>query len=223
MSKYNVQPGEKYGLLTVIGPHTEKLHKESAWHCRCDCGEPTIATASALANGKKKSCGCLRNKPPTNTLDLKGRRFGKLTAIERAGVSVGGSALWRCTCDCGGSINANATHLRRGDTVSCGCARPEQAKSAREILADEHAVDGVAVPLLKRPVRSDSKSGIKGVHRRERRGKVTYEASITVKGKRMYGGAYADENDAIAARKRLEDEYHAPFIEALEERKKDDE
>lgn len=215
---HTVKPGERYGQLTVIAQHPERLHKGIAWLCRCDCGETTVATTTHLASGSKKSCGCLRRKTPANALDLAGRKFGKLTAIERAGITKSGTALWKCACDCGNPFVANATQLRSGDTVSCGCERPMKAEAARSILTDEYTVDGVQVPLLTKKVRSDSKTGAKGVHKRERHGKVTYEASITVKGKRIYGGTYAEESDAIAARKRLEADYHAPYIEALKER-----
>lgn len=218
----DVKIGGKYGLLTVTAQHTEKLRNETAWVCECDCGNQTFATTGQLVYSRKKSCGCLRKKTPANALDLAGKKFGKLTVIERAGATNSGTALWRCECKCGNPFIANATQLRRGDTVSCGCAKPEQIRKAREALAADYTIDGVQVPLLMRKARSDSGTGHKGVHERVRRGKTCYEASITVKGKRKYAGPFAKLEDAIAARKRLEDEYHAPYIKALKERKDSD-
>lgn len=155
---------------------------------------------------------------PKNALNLQGKRFGKLTVVERAGRNANGSALWLCRCDCGGSIKANATSLRRGETVSCGCGRPKQVEVARKVLEDKFTVDGVPVPSLTQNVRSDSKSGHKGVYIRNRNGHISYEANITVKGKRYYDGPFSTIDAAIAARKRLEEKHHRPYIEALEDK-----
>lgn len=57
--------------------------------------------------------------------DLSGRRFGRITAIERVGTGVPHkAALWRCTCDCGGTVVVSAALLRRNRRLrSCGCLR----------------------------------------------------------------------------------------------------
>lgn len=60
--------------------------------------------------------------------DLTGRRFGKLTAIERFGTDSNGSAVWKCLCDCGNSKSVSSRELTRGDTKSCGCARHNPRK-----------------------------------------------------------------------------------------------
>ena len=53
-------------------------------------------------------------------IDLTGQVFGRLTVIERAGRR-GNDATWKCSCSCGGSAEATASHLRRGAVTSCGC------------------------------------------------------------------------------------------------------
>lgn len=59
--------------------------------------------------------------------DLKGQKFGRLTAIkvvpER---SNGNGAYWECLCDCGKSVTVIASSLKRGNTRSCGCLHQEQ-------------------------------------------------------------------------------------------------
>lgn len=55
-------------------------------------------------------------------VNLMGQRFGKLTVVGDAGRAPDGCALWLCRCDCGGEKIATGKNLRRGDTVSCGCA-----------------------------------------------------------------------------------------------------
>lgn len=62
-------------------------------------------------------------------IDLIGKRFGKLTVINRAGSfttkSGGKIALWACHCDCGNTTTIRAAALRMGKTKSCGCYRRE--------------------------------------------------------------------------------------------------
>ena len=65
-------------------------------------------------------------------IDMTGKRFGKLTVVERAATVPGEtSARWRCVCDCGNEKVVYGTDLRRGDHKSCGrCVKIEKSKSA---------------------------------------------------------------------------------------------
>ena len=67
-----------------------------------------------------------------NKLDLSGKRFGKLTAIEEAQPYIAPcgqkQTRWLCKCDCGNSIVATVSNLRGGHYVSCGCYRDEIAR-----------------------------------------------------------------------------------------------
>ncbi|MDF1510615.1 hypothetical protein PZE06_20995 [Robertmurraya sp. DFI.2.37] len=215
--KINLE-GQVFGELTVINESPERLRNEKAWVCLCSCGNKTLASRGQLLRGAKKSCGCLRKKTPSNALNLKGRNFGKLTVLERSGRTKNDNALWLCQCECGRTIKANATSLRRGEVVSCGCLKQEQMKNARKGLEDK-TIDGVQVPLLTKKVRTDSKTGHKGVYKRLRRGKEVFEVSITIKGVRKYLGTFTDINKAIEARKEAELKYFLPYIKALEDNK----
>jgi ribosomal protein L13 len=53
-------------------------------------------------------------------IDLAGMEFGKLTVIESAGSDKHKKRLWRCKCDCGNEVIVIASHLRSGNTKSCG-------------------------------------------------------------------------------------------------------
>lgn len=53
-------------------------------------------------------------------IDLTGKRFERLTVIERAPTK-GRQTMWRCVCDCGNIVDVRSGHLRSGDTKSCGC------------------------------------------------------------------------------------------------------
>jgi hypothetical protein len=55
-------------------------------------------------------------------IDICGQRFGMLLVVERA-KSGAGESRWRCRCDCGKDTIASSSHLRAGQTTSCGCFR----------------------------------------------------------------------------------------------------
>jgi len=76
----------------------------------------------------------MMKKQPTKTWHLKnilGQRFGRLIVTERAGSSVENKAMWKCICDCGGSIITTGKTLRRGEAKSCGCLKRESKPALR--------------------------------------------------------------------------------------------
>jgi hypothetical protein len=58
-------------------------------------------------------------------IELKGIRFGRLTAKRRLKLPIGSqgrtATYWVCKCDCGQEKTVHVTHLRRGKIRSCGC------------------------------------------------------------------------------------------------------
>lgn len=64
------------------------------------------------------------------TIEMIGKRFGRLLVIEESGQRIDGQRAWVCRCDCGKITNPIRGHsLRCGDTTSCGCVHKE--KTAR--------------------------------------------------------------------------------------------
>lgn len=72
----------------------------------------------------------------TKVIDITGHRFGRLVVVEQAGWHIPKKgkrvSLWRCTCDCGKSINIKKPYLTSGDTNSCGCLRQEVASALKK-------------------------------------------------------------------------------------------
>ena len=111
--------GKRYGKLTVI-ENTGRKYQGYIWKCQCDCGNFTEVPIGRLASGNTKSCGCLRKIGIKK--NLKGKKFGKLTALERLGKK-DHRYLWKCQCDCGNIFETLTSSLISGNTKSCGCLR----------------------------------------------------------------------------------------------------
>lgn len=106
--------GQRFGQLTVIAEAGRKYRGQKAWLCRCDCGNDAIETSMQLKSGGAISCGCVRRN------DLRGKRFGKLIALNDVG-SKRNKRIWLCKCDCGNKITVLSANLLSGNTKSCGC------------------------------------------------------------------------------------------------------
>lgn len=63
-----------------------------------------------------------RGRPREN---LRGQKFGKLTALEPLAAS-----RWLCQCDCGTVSQHRSDDLKRGLVRSCGCLRSEMQREA---------------------------------------------------------------------------------------------
>lgn len=64
-------------------------------------------------------------------IDLTGRRYGKLTVIQRGPDYIGKSGRmiqWLCRCDCGREILVRANNLQSGNTRTCRCTRGEKRR-----------------------------------------------------------------------------------------------
>ena len=115
--------GRRFGRLVAVekvnGPNNRTM-----WHCKCDCGGETYSKPSDLTHGRTKSCGCLSLEHAvqlgkTHLIDLTGKRFGRLTVLER----IDDTLNYRCECDCGNEKIVSGELLRSGRTKSCGCLK----------------------------------------------------------------------------------------------------
>lgn len=60
-----------------------------------------------------------------NSVDLLGKKFGRLLVIDRARSNKHKQMQWLCKCDCGKELVVTTTHLKTGHTRSCGCLHNE--------------------------------------------------------------------------------------------------
>lgn len=123
--------GQRFGRLTVIKRDEDRVDKRgrhtAMWVCKCECGTVKTVAGGHLKSGHTKSCGCWgqRDNGRSRLDDLTGKRFGKLTVVKRAPnyISPKGQVrtAWECKCDCGNTVVVDATVLKSGKQVSCGC------------------------------------------------------------------------------------------------------
>lgn len=71
------------------------------------------------------------------TLQLQGRRQGRLIGIRPVGRNRRKEVLWEFRCDCGESVVKRGTDVHRGHTRSCGCLHRDQL--AERSRTPEHA------------------------------------------------------------------------------------
>ena len=66
----------------------------------------------------------------SKVIDETGKKYNKLTVLERDGSNSQGRAMWLCQCDCGNLIKATGVALRKGIVQSCGCYQKQRASEA---------------------------------------------------------------------------------------------
>lgn len=138
--------------------------------------------------------------------DLKGKRFGRLIAIERISQSSDKRIKWKCLCDCGQETIVRQDALTSGDTRSCGCLGKEML--AKYSNCDR--IDNTRISLLKQKTSTRSSTGVKGVSFYKNLGK--YRAYITIGKATKSLGYFSTLEEATEARKAAEDRYFAPII-----------
>ena len=133
--------GQKYGRLTVIKENGRSKTGYVLWLCRCECGNLVTVISSNLLTGNTTSCGCRFKETRTYNQrkqreelikqDIKGKKFGRLTAVSPTNQRKQRSVVWQCLCECGNTKYVSRKDLTNGLVKSCGCLR--NRKNSTEI------------------------------------------------------------------------------------------
>jgi len=100
---------------------------------KCSCGNRKLIIIKSILSGYTKSCGC-RNKTPMvgscdhrkletiRPIDLYGKKFGKLTLIDKseAQITIGSETLVLFRCDCGKQKQIKLGGVTRDRVKTCG-------------------------------------------------------------------------------------------------------
>lgn len=123
--RHVIKPGDRFGMLTVIGDADRSKHRQRRVSVRCDCGAEKSIFVHHLILAKSCGCAARRGRKAGPTFVPKGAepgtRYGRLTILRHDPVKAGQS--WRviCACDCGAEHTALISNIRGGLTRSCGC------------------------------------------------------------------------------------------------------
>ena len=115
--------GNKYASWTVIS-RADGEFNEPYWNCQCKCGNKRAVSGSSLRKGKSKRCKSCASREKFRPLglkiakDLKNKKFGKWTVLERS-TSINGRSRWLCKCQCGTKYNVLSQTLLDGRSTRC--------------------------------------------------------------------------------------------------------
>jgi len=133
--------GKRFGKLLVRKRGPNNSEGRATWYAECDCGLCPINAIPGkdLRNSHTQSCGCIRRDllSESRTIDLRGKIFGRLTALEIVGTSPHGNKIWRCKCSCSETSfkDVPSDLLISKHTKSCGCLRPDEGAYNRKDMA----------------------------------------------------------------------------------------
>lgn len=123
--------GRRFNKLVVLDLSNEKKSGRHKYYlCQCDCGQKKVIRRSHLIDGVTKGCGC------GNTLNIKGKKFGRLIPIELVKRNM--KYVWKCECECGNITYVPSTRLVHGGTKSCGCYAKERQRKSKTTHGMSH-------------------------------------------------------------------------------------
>lgn len=120
---------QRFGRLIALYP-VYVNNNQRKWHCICDCGNETDVNLQALRSGATQSCGCFAKEQTAKRnhellQDLTDQKFGEWTVLswDKETSKKMKTTYWLCKCSCGTIKPVEASSLKNGHSVSCGCKK----------------------------------------------------------------------------------------------------
>ena len=209
--------GDRVGRLTLLKEKREKGRKY--FWCQCKCGTKKWIRADGI--GKVVSCGCYNKEHNIrHSIDITGKKFGKLTPVKLLGKTKAGGCIWKCKCDCGKITKVTLNNLKSGNTISCGCYMKEVNKNSMKnhtkAYISTNFIEGTNLDAIKKtePLKN-STTGIRGVSYDYKREK--YIAQIEFQGKHYNLGRFDTKEEAQKAYEEAKEKLHRKFLEERNE------
>lgn len=169
-----LEPGRRFGKLTVLFLLKEKLHKRhTAYACKCDCGNHIKARVDALIDSRTTSCGCSaefarkNNKRKLSVEEMAAQihKNTRYTITDVGDKRANGKWVFHCP-DCEGDFTATWRSVKRGQS-NCCCSGKGGFKSAKPAylylmdVADDHNIVAIKIGITNKPV----EERVKGLRR----------------------------------------------------------
>ena len=215
-----ISTGDIFGRLEVLEclgiREISKKKRGRVYKCKCNCGVIVDLPGIYLGRGYK-SCGCLQKENRQRNIPS-GTVFGRLKVIEKANLIHGRGYKYLCQCECGEQVNILGSHLRSGDTKSCGCFHADKFDAHKASNYKKMYVEETSLPkITNKKAYRNNRIGVKGVSLQSN-GK--YQARIGFQGKNYHLGAFDNLETAADARKKAEEKYFKPTIDKYKTREK---
>lgn len=141
-------------------------------------------------------------------IDLTGKTFHRLKVIKESGRDAYGQVLWECECSCGSGkkVIVTGNDLRRNNTKSCGCLNKEKYTERIKKQTVNHSNIS---SIKSKKISKKNTSGVRGVCPTKR---GRWRAYIGHKGKNVFLGEFSKKEDAIAARRKAEEQFFIPIF-----------
>lgn len=180
--KKQYKSGDKVGIwelefIEEVEPHISTGGtKHRAFKVKCPvCGKLFETTQNQLNRKARPVKQCQECSQKENNkriadigrqsiVDLKGKKFGKLTVLSMTDKRANESVVWHCVCSCEAhnEIDVSSTDLQRGHTKSCGCLTSKGEEKIGNLLAKmsiafekEKVYDDLVNPKTNQPLRFD--------------------------------------------------------------------
>ena len=232
MGKLKDLTGQRFGRLVVIERAENFIlpsgQPQTAWLCRCDCGNILKTRSLSLTTGTTKSCGCLAKElrvarmKKYNTYDLSGEygigytSKGEEFYFDLEDYDKIKDYCWYINCDGYVVTTINETHsaIKMHRIVMNILDSPkilvdhiyhnrnDNRKSQLRLVNNQQNQCNAVIA-------KDNTSGHKGVYWHKKHNK--WEALITYNNKQIYLGLYDDIEDAIRVRQQAEIKYFGEY------------
>lgn len=118
------KPNHRVGKLVIVEDTGTRIRKQVVWKCKCDCGNVLERLSGYLSQAERLNQNAACSNICSQSIELAGKKFGHLTALERTEKILGKGWYWKFRCDCGTEVVKKGAQVSRGQgALHCGCKR----------------------------------------------------------------------------------------------------
>lgn len=132
-----------------------------------------------------------------------GKKFGRLTIVERTEEKLQRAYLYKCECECGNIVYQRLSTLKNGHATSCGCYQKE---TVYEMNKRVNAGGTKNYPFTRKGDKGN-KTGLRGISEYVQGNKTKYAVRLYYQGVEHRKKGFLNKDEALEYRKYLEETY----------------